>query len=253
MTRIYGLVGKKLGHSFSKNYFEEKFLSLQLTHKYTLFELENIQLVKNLLTETEGLAGFNVTIPYKQAVIPFLDGLSADAARAGAVNTVARLPDGRWWGFNTDIIGFRQSLQTWLGGYTPQGALVLGTGGAAQAAQLVLGQLGIPYIEVSRSADATRPQVLTYAGLTEDVIWAHPLIVNCTPAGMYPNTESRPPLPYQYLTSSHWLYDMVYNPLETSYMKAGLAAGARATNGLAMLHGQADAAWQIWQDPEAWL
>ena len=243
--RQFGLIGRTLGHSFSQTYFTQKFYSLSLTeHRYDLFELESVEQLPGLLAANPDLVGLNVTVPYKESVVPYLDDLAPSAARVGAVNVIECRPDGRLRGHNTDYIGFRDSLRPF---YAAQGgtgrALVLGTGGAAKAVEVGLRELGIPYWLVSRNPLANG---LTYTDLTPQLVAGHSLIVNATPLGTFPRTDECPPLPYQALTPEHYLYDLVYNPTETLFMTKGREAGAQAKNGFEMLCFQAEAAWEIW-------
>jgi shikimate dehydrogenase len=248
MENLYGLIGHPLGHSFSKGYFTEKFekLGLQASHRYELFDIESIELLPEILAANPQLRGLNATIPYKQAILPYVDELDPAAAEIGAVNTVKILPDGRLKGYNTDYWGFRNTLESWpaFGHIKPQKALVLGKGGAAKAVVVALRSLGVEPQYVSRLASADS---LSYEQLTPQTMAQHLLIVNTTPLGMYPNTASAPAIPYQLLGGQHLLYDLVYNPLQTQFLQKGLAAGAYAAHeGLAMLHGQAEKAWQVW-------
>ncbi len=243
---MYGLIGYPLGHSFSKTYFTEKFLKEDIDEKYELFPLPSISELSTILS-IEDLKGFNVTIPYKEDIIEYLSRLSSDAERIGAVNVVKRVIDGndqRLIGYNTDWKGFRDSLIS-LGGYEGYKALILGTGGASRAVRYALETLQIPYQLVSR--DSKRGD-LTYSDLTEEIIRAHKLIINTTPLGTFPNSESYPPIPYQYLTPQHICHDLVYNPEVTQFMKNSEQYGARVKNGLEMLHRQADYAWEIWRN-----
>ena len=239
----YGLIGKSLKHSFSQSYFEEKFAKEKILDcQYELFELDDIQQLPTVLHNHPYLEGFNVTIPYKQSIIPFLDELDLEAEQVGAVNTVRVLRSGQQVhtkGFNTDIIGFRESL---VGKILPPKALILGTGGAAAAVSHVLDQEGITCQFVSRSE---RPGTLTYEALTPDIIREHKLIVNCTPIGTMEN--QCPPLPYAAIGADHFLYDLVYNPAKTKFLEEGEKRHATIQSGLQMLHLQADAAWNIWQ------
>ena len=243
--RQFGLIGRVLSHSFSQTYFTQKFYSLGLAeHRYDLFELATIGELPALLAAHPDLAGLNVTVPYKEVVVPYLDDLAPSAARVGAVNVIERRPDGHLRGHNTDVVGFRQSLESF---YPLRGdagrALVLGTGGAAKAVEVVLRELGIPYWLVSRDPLG---HGLTYADLTPALVAAHPLIVNATPLGTYPRTDECPPLPYHALTPQHYLFDLVYNPAETLFLAKGKDAGAHVRNGFEMLCLQAEAAWEIW-------
>jgi shikimate dehydrogenase len=240
--RLFGLIGKSLSHSFSQAYFEEKFRREGiLDAAYSLFELENIGLVTALIQEHPDLIGFNVTIPYKQQIIPLLDELSEEAATVGAVNTVViqRINNQiHTVGHNTDIIGFQKSLQ---GIKLPDCALVLGTGGAAAAVNYVLKSQGCACTAVSRDPKRGFP----YSALTADIVAQHRLIVNCTPLGTFPDVNGKPDIPYEGVSSNHFLYDLVYNPAETAFLKEGKLRGAHTCNGLPMLHAQAEAAWQL--------
>lgn len=236
-----GLIGYPLSHSFSKAYFTEKFEKENIDeHEYQLFPLATISEVKALLTK-ENLKGLNVTIPYKQQVIPFLDELDEEAAKVGAVNTI-KIVDGKTKGFNTDIYGFEYSLQPLLKSHHKK-ALILGTGGAAKAVAYVLEKLNIAYIFVSRKP--TEKQ-LAYSDIDEVILKEHTILINTTPLGMYPKIDACPTLPYQQLTDQHILYDLVYNPAETLFMTKGKAQKAVVKNGLDMLHLQAEKAWGIW-------
>ena len=241
--RQFGLVGKSLSHSFSKTYFEEKFRRENISDaSYSLFEIAEIQEIVPFIQQHLDLAGFNVTIPYKQTIIPYLDALSEEAAKVNAVNTVLiQHIDNKIYtkGFNTDIIGFRQSLE---GVMLPNKALVLGTGGAAAAITYVLEGLGCRCTAVSRDEKRGLP----YSALTEEVIRQHLLIVNCTPLGTHPDINKKPDIPYEGISGEHFLYDLVYNPAETAFIREGTLRGAKVLNGLSMLHAQAEAAWRLW-------
>ena len=245
--RLYGLIGYPLSHSFSAAYFARKFADENIADSdYQLFPITGISELSDLLVSRPELLGFNVTIPYKIAVLPFLHQLSAEARAVGAVNCVKVERSGadvKLTGHNTDIFGFRESLLPLLKPHHKK-ALVLGTGGAAKAVCYTLKQLDINITLVSRKSDEAG--VLTYPQLSPDVLSDHLLIINTTPAGMYPKTETCPEIPYQYLTRDHILYDLVYNPTETLFMKKGLAAGAVVSNGLRMLELQAEKSWEIW-------
>lgn len=241
--RQFGLIGKSLSHSFSKAYFEEKFRREKITDaSYELFEISDIQNINTFIEAHPDLVGFNVTIPYKQSIIPYLNELSEEAKAVGAVNTVRiqRINNQIFTkGYNTDIIGFRQSLE---GATLPEKALVLGTGGAAAAVTYVLEQQGCQCMLVSRDAQRGLP----YSALTVDIVRDHRLIVNCTPVGTYPDINKKPDIPYDGISGDHFLYDLVYNPAETAFLKEGLLRGAKVENGERMLRGQAEAAWRIW-------
>lgn len=241
----YGLIGKPLGHSFSQRFFTEKFQREGLDAAYSNYELQMIEELPALLREHPDLCGLNVTIPYKEAVIPYLNEVSAEAEKIGAVNTVrVSLRNGTTYleGFNTDLIGFRKSLEPLLKPHHTA-ALVLGTGGASKAVCAALQQLGIAVQRVSRNSAAN---TITYDELTPEVMALHTLIINCSPVGMFPHFDTFPQIPYHCLTSQHLLYDLVYNPEETLFLSMGRRYGAQMKGGLEMLHIQAEAAWEIW-------
>lgn len=246
--REFGLIGRSLGHSFSQTYFTQKFHDLGLADcRYGLFELAQAAELPALLRARPGLRGLNVTVPYKEAVMPLLDEVVPAAARIGAVNVIDVRPDGRLVGHNTDYLGFRESLRRFFPGRGPGArALVLGLGGAAKAVEAALRDLDIPYGLVGRRPGGPG---LTYGDLTPALLAAHPLLVNATPVGTFPHMDEAPDLPYGALTPGHYLYDLVYNPRETAFMARGQAAGAQVKNGFEMLCLQAEAAWDIWNPP----
>jgi len=240
--KIFGLIGKPLSHSFSQRWFTAKFEREGIPfHRYELFPLDDIGELPALLRDTPGLAGLNVTIPYKREVMPMLDRIDPLAAAVGAVNTIA-LRDGRTTGHNTDVEGFRDTLRPLLRGTRPR-ALVLGSGGASRAVAYVLRELGVRFRVVSR--DRERGD-LTWNMVDETVTKVCTLIVNTTPLGMSPATDTRPELPYDAIGPRHILVDLVYNPEETLFLKEGKARGATTANGMRMLEAQAEAAWRIW-------
>ena len=243
--RQFGLIGFPLGHSFSKKYFSEKFQNENIDARYDLYELSNISEFPNLRNSIK-LSGLNVTIPYKEQIIPLLDKLDDTATSIGAVNVIRFDYDNNGkatlTGFNTDAIGFENSLKPFLKPHHKK-ALILGTGGASKAILYTLQQLGIECSYVSRS---TREGQLTYSDLNEEILNDNLLIVNATPLGTFPKTDACPDIPYQFLTDKHLLFDVVYNPAETLFMKKGRDAGATTLNGEEMLIGQAIAAWEIW-------
>ncbi len=246
--RVFGLIGYPLGHSFSRKYFSEKFVREGITDAiYELFPLDAIQQFTELVEQTNGLEGLNVTIPYKEQIIPLLDSLTPEAQRIGAVNVVKINADKTTTGYNSDYFGFRTTLEGWLQKAGIQTstlqALVLGTGGASKAVRIVLEDMGIAYRLVSRRG---KDQVLGYADLTAEIMVAHSLIINTTPLGMYPNVDQAPPIPYTHLLPSHFLYDLVYNPEKTLFLQQGEAQGAQVFGGLPMLYGQAEKSWEIW-------
>ena len=247
---MYGLIGYPLGHSFSAKYFNEKFEREGIDNCYKLFPLISIDNLKDLLESNPSLQGLNVTIPYKEKVIPFLNNISPDAQAIGAVNVIKinNDNDGRipiLSGFNTDWKGFSLSLIPLLN-ESVKSALVLGTGGASKAVCYALKQLGITHHLVSRSASTGE---YTYKDLNEDIIKDNLLIVNTTPLGMSPKINTYPDIPYQFLTDRHICYDLVYNPEETEFMKKSARYGAKVKNGLEMLHRQAELSWEIWSAP----
>ena len=239
----YGLIGKSLKHSFSKQYFSDKFVKEDITNtEYLLFELEEVRTVKKLASDYPMLSGFNVTIPYKEEIISLLDMVEQTAKQIGAVNTV-KISNGLWTGYNTDIIGFEESLKPLLRAQHSN-ALILGTGGAGKAIKFVLSQLGIQFKEVSRNP---KDNQLSYAEAAE-AAKEHYLIINTTPAGTFPHINEMPPLPLLYIGQKHLVYDLIYNPAETALLKKCREKGAQTKNGLEMLQLQAEKAWQIWQD-----
>ena len=245
--RKYGLLGYPIGHSFSKTYFNQKFEAEKIDAEYVNFEIPNIKEIKNVLRENPNLGGLNVTIPYKEQVIPYLDDLDADARQIGAVNVI-KFTKGLFGktkliGYNSDIIGFKQSIEPLLKP-THQKALILGTGGASKAVYQGLKQLGVGSTFVSRSH---KEGCITYEEITPKIMSQYTVIVNTTPLGMFPNVNTCPNIPYEELTPDHVLYDLLYNPDETLFMKKGKERGATVKNGLEMLLLQAFAAWQIWQ------
>ncbi len=246
----FGLVGFPLSHSFSKKYFAEKFQKENIIDAvYDNYEIEDVSLsLKDEIVAQKGeLKGLNVTIPHKQNVIPLLDELDDAAADIGAVNVIKILPDGKLKGYNSDYYGFKKSLEKFVGSSNLQNlkALILGTGGASKAVRKALEDLGIEYQYVSRNSSEG---VISYDDIKEEVIKEHQLIINTTPLGMYPKVENCPALPYDNIGEGHYLYDLVYNPEETLFMKKGRDNGAKAIHGLEMLHLQAEKAWEIWND-----
>jgi len=239
--KLYGLIGYPLTHSFSARYFSQKFEQELLADcQYRNFEIADVTELNQILLSHSNLCGLNVTIPHKTSVIPLLNELDDEAGLIGAVNVI-RISEGKTIGYNTDAPGFKKSLSGWLPGEV-RGALILGTGGASKAIVHVLRQMNISTKIVSRKPGAD----LTYESIDQSVINEHRLIINCTPTGTSPNTESYPELPYSMLTSNHYLYDLVYNPAETAFMKRGAKFGAKTKNGFQMLVLQAELAWKIW-------
>lgn len=240
--RKFGLIGATLGYSFSAGYFADKFTREGITDaRYDSYELGDIAEVKQLLQDPD-LVGFNVTIPYKRAILPYLTAIDPEAAAIGAVNTVVLTPEGPV-GYNTDVTGFRDSLKPVLRSHH-QRALILGTGGASAAVWHVLRHLGLQCVYVSRSPEG--PDQVHYQDLRAEALDHFKLIVNTTPVGQHPDITARPDIPYDGVGKQHILMDLVYNPETTAFMQAGLDRGATVLNGLRMLHGQAEAAWDIW-------
>ena len=241
--RQFGLIGFPLSHSFSKRFFTEKFEREGLTDcGYELYPLQSIEELPGLLKKIPALEGLNVTIPYKKQVLPFLNDRDGIPSSLDACNCI-RIRDGKLTGYNTDIFGFRQSLQPLLQSHH-QKALVLGNGGASAAVIHVLRQLKIEFELVSRQLHTG--STCRYSDLTKEMTESHTLIINTTPLGMHPDTESCPDIPYQYLSSKHLLYDLVYNPGITSFMQKGMQKGATVKNGEEMLILQAEESWRIW-------
>jgi len=243
----YGLIGFPLKHSFSKDYFNSKFISEGIDAEYINFEISSIKELSFIIRNNPQLRGLNVTIPYKEQVIPGLDKLNEDARQIGAVNVIKierRKKKVFLTGYNSDVIGFKQSIEPLLQPHHQQ-ALVLGTGGSAKAIYYGLQQLGINATFISRRKSSDK--ILTYSELSQEVIEKHKIIVNCTPVGLMPKTEECPAIPYHFLTTEHLLYDLLYNPNETLFMKRGEERGASVKNGLEMLLLQAFAGWKIWK------
>lgn len=234
----YGLIGKNISYSFSRNYFHQKFKKEGITNsQYLNFDIDNVSELKNIFNQNN--KGYNVTIPYKEAVIPYLDALDIHAEKIGAVNTI-QIKNNQKIGFNTDWIGFKNSLIPLLKPYH-QKALILGTGGASKAVKYALDQLGISHKTVSRTNGD-----FSYNELEKELLEEHLLLINCTPLGTFPNVDEAPEIPYQYLTKNHLAYDLIYNPAETKFLEKAKEKGAEIKNGLEMLQIQAEEAWKIW-------
>ncbi len=244
--RVFGLIGYPLGHSFSKRYFSEKFdREGILDAVYELFPIVSIEEFPGLVANQPALCGLNVTIPYKELVLPFLEELSPEAEAIGAVNCVQINSRGKKTGFNTDVIGFKESLQSHP--FVPEAALVFGTGGAAKAVCFALRQLGIPFLTVSRNPLGESISWEDVGAYLKNNQHRSLLLVNTTPLGMFPDTEGCPPVPFEWLGRQHFVYDLIYNPEETVLLRRARLAGCTVKNGLEMLYRQAEAAWQIWQ------
>lgn len=246
--KTYGLIGYPLEHSFSQKYFTDKFEKEKLNARYLNFPIASISDFPELFKHHPYLAGLNVTIPYKEQVISFLDELDDTAQEIGAVNVIKISWDGLNYslkGYNSDIVGFKESLFPLLT-IDHKRALVLGTGGASKAVVTALKQLNIEYRYVSRTPE--NENILSYNDLTPEIIKDHKLIINTTPLGMYPQTDKCPSIPYEHLTNEHLLFDLIYNPEETLFLKKGKEKGAKTKNGLEMLYLQAEEAWRIWNE-----
>lgn len=245
----YGLIGYPLGHSFSISYFNEKFESEGIDAVYENFEIPQIDDVKEIIDSNPDLKGLNVTIPYKQQVLKYIKELSPEAKAIGAVNVIRIEHKGNKTvlkGFNSDVIGFTKSIEPILNTYHKK-ALILGTGGAAKAVQYGLQSLGIETLFVSRTK---KKNVITYEEVTADIVREYNVIVNCTPVGMYPHIDECPKLPYEAMDSHTLLYDLLYNPDETKFLRLGAERGATVKNGLEMLLLQAFVSWEIWNGEE---
>ena len=244
--RKFGLIGYPLSHSFSQKYFSDKFEAEGIDAEYCNFPIESIDDLNDVLRTEPNLVGLNVTIPYKTAIIPFLDEVASCANSIQSVNTVCVTRTNNGWtlrGANTDVIGFKESIASHVSGHSQ--ALILGTGGAAKAAFHVLEDMGLECNSVSRRPDEGD---FTYEELTAEDIWEHSIIVNCTPLGMYPNVDAAPDIPYESVTPEHVLFDMIYNPDETVFLKNGRKRGSTTINGLKMLERQAEESWRIWNN-----
>lgn len=252
-TKLFGLIGNPLTHSFSKGYFAQKFEKENLSNcQYELYPLDSITELPALIAAHPTLLGLNVTIPYKESVLPFLNKLDDTAAAVGAVNCIKILRNDAdapvLVGYNTDVIGFRKSIRPFLE-MQHERALIVGTGGASKAVAYVLKEIGIDCYFVTRNKETkSGSNYFTYQELNQYVINAFKLIVNTSPVGMYPHVHAAPELPYQFITPGHLLYDLVYNPIETQFLKQGKLQGAAVVNGLSMLHLQAEEGWKIWND-----
>ena len=237
--KTFGLVGKSLSHSFSSKYFSEKFYKENITNcQYLNFEIKDISNIKKFISENNVL-GLNITAPYKTSIIPYLDGVSDESEEINAVNTV-KIVNGNLYGFNTDVIGFKKSISPILD--NRKTALVLGNGGSSKSVQYVLKSLDISFKVVSRKTK------LDYQHVDKEIMATTDVIINCTPLGMYPETESYPKIPYDFLNSKHLLFDLVYNPKQSKFLTLGIAKNCIVKNGLEMLHIQAEESWNIWNN-----
>ena len=239
----FGLVGKNISYSFSRDYFGEKFQKLNLVdYSYENLDFQKIEEFPEFIKKNRILSGLNVTIPYKEAIIPYLDKLSKKAAEIGAVNTIKITKSGKLKGYNTDHFGFKKSLEPILN-TNHKKALILGTGGASKAVAYALKQLGIPYLFVSRNPNE---DTIGYNQLNKNTFKEFQIIVNCTPVGTSPNIDSCLDIPYEYFTKNHIAFDLIYNPAETMFLKKAKEQGSTIKNGMEMLALQAEKSWEIW-------
>lgn len=238
----YGLIGKRLDYSFSKNYFTLKFEVENVAHSYHNIELDDLENLKEIISQKE-ISGFNVTIPFKKKIIPLLDSLTKEAAKINAVNCVEITKDNKWIGHNTDVIGFKKSLLNLIKNERPN-ALIFGTGGASKAVQFVLNKLEINFQTVSRSENLNTFQ---YLHLDKQIIQNHKLLINTTPVGTFPNTENCLDIPFEFIGKNHYCFDLIYNPKKTTFLERAQDNGAAIKNGLEMLEIQAKESWKIWQ------
>ncbi len=247
MEKIFGLIGATVSHSFSKSYFDEKFFRDGLRdHHYELFPLTKIQEFEALLENTKGLSGLNVTLPYKEQIISYLDEVDAAAKKIGAVNVI-KVEDGKLKGYNTDSDAFYETLEKWLPKDRSVKALVLGSGGSSKAVRQALVKLNIDHQTVSRKKSN---DTLCYEDFAADksILKESHLVINTTPLGMFPQTDLFPAIPYECLTKDHYVYDLIYNPARTLFLQKAEMRGATIKNGLEMLHVQAEKSWQIWNN-----
>ena len=242
---MYGLLGKSLGHSFSKDYFTEKFSQLNINHTYQNIELDDISKISEFIHNHKNLKGFNVTVPYKESIIPYLNDLDETAREVGAVNTVKVYNDGKLKGFNTDVVGFK-AITSQLSVISKRGtALILGSGGASKAVQYVLRKENIAFKIASRNS--YKSGVIGYNDINTIGFAPYSIIINTTPVGMFPNVDKCLELPYSTIEPRHTFIDLIYNPEETLFLKKARLKGATTFNGMTMLHEQAEAAWEIWR------
>lgn len=242
----YGLVGHPLGHSFSRRFFTDKFDREYIDAEYVNFDIDNISLFRSILVDNPELKGLNVTIPYKELVMDYLDYLDDEARIIGAVNVIkVDQGTGKLTGYNSDVIGFQKSIESFIDKKKDKKALILGTGGSSKAVDRGLHNLGIEAVHVSRTE---KKGAFTYQNLSVEIMSEYTVIVNSTPLGTYPNVDQAPDIPYELITNNHLLFDLVYNPEETKFLKFGKRKGARIKNGYEMLELQAIAGWEIWNN-----
>jgi shikimate dehydrogenase len=244
--RIYGLIGKTLHHSFSRRYFSDKFRSDEITDaQYLNFELQDLYAELPVLKNNPDIKGLNVTIPYKTDIIPFLDELTEECRIINACNCI-KIKDGKWIGFNTDMIGFERSFAPYLKPFHRK-ALVLGTGGASNAVAYVLKKMGIEYLKVSRNKEKSS-SLISYEDITDDLLKEYKIVINTTPLGTAPDINEYPKIPFESVTSQHYFFDLIYNPAKTLFLSLAEKHGAFIENGDRMLSIQAEESWRIWND-----
>ena len=242
-SKKFGLIGKNIDYSFSKKYFSEKFKKENLDYTYSNFDIVNISEIESIL-QNNSISGYNVTIPYKEEIIKFLDEIDEVAKDIGAINTIKKI-DNKNIGFNTDGFGFEKSLLPLIENKIPKNALILGSGGASKAIKYVLKKLKINYSTVSRKEGKSE---FVYENLNEVILNKFKMIINCSPVGTFPNINNCPNIPYEFLTKDHILYDLVYNPIESLFLKRGREIGCKTKNGLEMLEIQANESWSVWNN-----
>lgn len=245
-SKVFGLLGKNISYSFSRGYFTEKFEKLNLTkNTYVNFDIQKIQDFPAIIKDTQNLGGINVTIPYKEEVIPFLDKLDETAKNIGAVNTIKFTKSGNLKGYNSDVVGFENSIKPLLKKHH-KNALILGTGGASKAIAYALNKNNIKFKFVSRKPEGNTE--ISYESLTKETLQKYTVIINCTPLGTFPAIEKHPNIPYQFITENHLLFDLIYNPEISTFLSKGKEKGATIKNGYEMLQLQAEESWRIWNE-----
>lgn len=244
-NKLFGLLGKNISYSFSRGYFTEKFKKEnRINCEYTNFDIPKIEDFSAIIKDNKNtISGINVTIPYKEKVLKYLDEIDIEAAEIGAINTIKILKNNKLKGFNTDVYGFENSLKPFLKNYHKK-ALILGTGGASKAVAYAFKKMNISYFFVSRNPENNTQ--ISYQQLTEAILNSHHILVNCSPVGTFPNIEQSPDIPYQFLSEKHLLFDLIYNPSETAFLSEGKKRGATIKNGYQMLELQAEKSWEIW-------
>jgi len=244
-SRLFGIIGYPLAHSFSQKYFTDKFQNENISYtSFTTFPIENVVSIKDILQENPNLKGFAITIPHKKSILDYLDDSTEEVKAMGACNCV-QIKDGKLKGYNTDVLGFELSFKPLLQPHHTQ-ALILGSGGAAAAVKFILTKLGITFLTVSRYNANNEEGVITYNDLNESIMQQYSVIINTTPLGTFPKVEEAAPIPYESITAKHYLFDLVYNPAETTFLQLGKEQGATIKNGYDMLILQAEANWEIW-------